>query len=75
MASTRTRTITLRVSHDNLAAINRAAKRAGIDRNSYILDWVPEYRKAPPHARVVRTVARLDADGAVRIVDEVVDSP
>jgi hypothetical protein len=74
MASSRTRTITLRVSHRNLAAIDHAAQRAGKDRNSYILDWVPEYRKAPPRGRVVRTVARLDADGGVRIVDELVDA-
>jgi hypothetical protein len=73
MTSTRTKTITLRVSHHTLAAIDDAAKRAGQDRNSYILHWVPEYYKAPPRARVVRAVARLDADGGVRIVDELVD--
>jgi hypothetical protein len=74
MASTRTTTITLRVSHHTLAAIDDAAKRAGKDRNSYILGWVPEGYKAPPR-RLVRTVARLDADGGVRLVDELVDAP
>jgi hypothetical protein len=73
MASTRTTTITLRVSHHVLAAINDAAKRAGKDRNSYILDWVPH--RDPPPARLVRTVARLDANGDVRLVDEIVDAP
>jgi hypothetical protein len=43
MTSTRTTTITLRVKHRNLAAIDEAAKRAGQDRNTYILSWVPEY--------------------------------
>ena len=42
MTSTRTTTITLRVKHHTLAAIDDAAKRAGQDRNSYILSWVPE---------------------------------
>ena len=42
MASTRTTTITLRVSHHTLAAIDDAAKRDGKDRQSYILSWVPE---------------------------------
>jgi uncharacterized protein (DUF1778 family) len=43
MTSTRTTTITLRVSHQNLARIDKAAKHAGQDRNTYILQWVPEY--------------------------------
>jgi hypothetical protein len=75
MASTRTTTITLRVTHHALAAIDKAAKRAGKDRNSYILDWVPEGHRDPPPARLVRTVARLDADGGVRFFDELVDGP
>jgi hypothetical protein len=74
MASTRTTTITLRLSHHTLAAIDDAAKRAGQDRTSYILGWVPEGYTAPPR-RLVRTVARLDANGDVRLVDQVVDAP
>jgi hypothetical protein len=74
MASTRTRTITLRISHRTLAAIDDAARRAGKDRNSYILGWMPEGYTAPPR-RLVRTVARLDPDGGVRFVDELVDAP
>jgi hypothetical protein len=70
MASSRTRTITLRVSHEVLDRIDRNAKRVGKDRNSYILDWVPEYDRPAPPARVMRTVARLDADGAVRFYNE-----
>jgi hypothetical protein len=42
MSSSRTTTITLRLSHHTLAAIDDAAKRDGKDRNSYILSWVPE---------------------------------
>jgi hypothetical protein len=74
MSSTRTTTITLRVKHHTLAAIDDAAKRAGKDRQSYILSWVPENYTAPPR-RLVRTVAVLDANGDVRLVDEVVDDP
>jgi hypothetical protein len=54
MTSTRTTTITLRVSHQNLDRIDDAAKRAGQDRNAYILGWVPEYEDGvhnPPVAR------------------------
>ena len=36
-------TISIRVSHRNLARIDDAAKRAGQDRNRYILKWIPEY--------------------------------
>ncbi len=43
MTSTRTTTITLRVSHELLARIDNQAKRAGQDRNSYVLSWLPEY--------------------------------
>jgi hypothetical protein len=43
MASTTTTTITLRVGHHVLAAIDEAAKDAGQDRNTYILGWIPEY--------------------------------
>jgi hypothetical protein len=43
MASTRTTTITLRLSHHLLAAIDDAAQTAGKDRNSYILGRLPEY--------------------------------
>jgi hypothetical protein len=42
MASTRTTTITLRLSHHTLAAMDDAAKRDGKDPNSYILSWLPE---------------------------------
>jgi uncharacterized protein (DUF1778 family) len=73
MASTRTTTITLRVPHEVLAAIDAAARRAGETRSHYILSWVPH--RAPPPARLVRKVARLDANGDVRLVDEIVDAP
>jgi hypothetical protein len=43
MTSTRTTTITLRLSHHTLAAIDDAANRAGKDRNGYILSQLPEY--------------------------------
>jgi predicted transcriptional regulator len=35
-------TISIRVSHQLLARIDKSAKRAGQDRNSYILQWLPE---------------------------------
>jgi hypothetical protein len=73
MASSRTTTITLRVSHHVLAAIDDAAKRAGKDRNSYILGWVPH--RDPPPRRLVRTTARLNAAGEVEFIDEIVDAP
>jgi hypothetical protein len=41
MASSRSTTITLRVSHRTLAAIDRDAQRAGLDRNAYIRSWLP----------------------------------
>jgi hypothetical protein len=52
MATSRTTTITLRISPRNLARIDDAAKRWGQDRNSYILGWIPEYdddRRDTPH--------------------------
>jgi hypothetical protein len=42
MTSTRTTTITLRVSHQLLARIDDSAKRAGEDRNAYVLSWLPD---------------------------------
>jgi hypothetical protein len=36
-------TISIRVSHRNVARIDEAAERAGQDRSRYILGWVPEY--------------------------------
>jgi hypothetical protein len=62
MASTRTTTITLRVSHHTLAAIDDAAKRAGQDRNSYILSWVPENYNT---SRYDASVRRLEHRGFV----------
>jgi hypothetical protein len=41
--STTTKTITLRLSHHLLAAIDDAAQRAGKNRNGYILGQLPEY--------------------------------
>jgi hypothetical protein len=74
MASSRTTTITLRLSHRNLAQIDDAAKRAGKTRSDYILSLVPAYDKPAPPPRVMRTVARLE-DGGVRFYDEFVDEP
>jgi hypothetical protein len=74
MASSRTTTITLRISHRTLAAIDDAAKRAGQTRSDYILGWVPGIKDPPPR-RLARTVAYLDANGEVRLVDELVDAP
>ena len=34
-------TISIRLSHRTLARIDDAAKRAGQDRNAYILSWLP----------------------------------
>jgi hypothetical protein len=34
-------TISIRVSHRTLAAIDRDAQRAGLDRNAYIRSWLP----------------------------------
>jgi hypothetical protein len=46
MASSRTTTITLRVSHRLLDRIEREAERYGQSRNNYILGWLP-LREAP----------------------------
>jgi uncharacterized protein (DUF1778 family) len=73
MTSSRTTTITLRLSHRNLARIDDAAKRRGKDRNSYILSWVPDYKEPAPESQPTRTVVRLDEDGAVRFYNEPVD--
>jgi hypothetical protein len=75
MASSRTTTFTIRVPYEVLAEIDTDAARAGQDRTSYVLKWIPlrEYHKAPP--RLVRTVAYLDANGEVRLADEPVDAP
>jgi hypothetical protein len=40
MTSTRTTTITLRLSHELLDRIESNAKRAGENRNSYIASWL-----------------------------------
>jgi hypothetical protein len=42
MSSSRTTTITLRVSHQLLERIEHSARRHGEDRNTYILNWIPE---------------------------------
>jgi hypothetical protein len=42
MATSKTTTISIRLSHTMLQRIEQNAAREGIDRNSYILQWLPE---------------------------------
>jgi hypothetical protein len=66
MTSARTTTITLRVSHHTLAAIDDAAKRAGRDRNGYILSWIPENYSTRWYDAKVRGEAQARAARAPR---------
>lgn len=46
-------TFSIRIDADMLERIDQAAERAGENRSTYILSWVPEYHDTPrtPHSR------------------------